>query len=159
MNHWPEPQRQDRHREGGFALVLAVSSLALLGFVSLSALTLARSEAAAGLAALARVQARGAAEAALADALLGWPDASTPVAVGSEVLLTQTSVPGPASGQARLRSLGGSVYALRALGERRSLSGRLLASVRLELLVLPGAPDSNFIIHPVVYPRGWRVLP
>jgi hypothetical protein len=145
--------------ESGVALLFAVSALAALGFLTLTALSLARIEAEAGLRAIARVQARGAAEAALSDALLGWPSSSTPLVPGGETLLSQVNLPGPAHGRASVRALGGPVYALRALGSRRAAGGQLLAAVQLELLVLPGAPDSNSVVHPRVYPRGWRIPP
>ena len=153
------PGRRILEPEGGVALLLAVSALAAIGFLTLTALTLARIEAAAGLRAVARVQARGAAEAALSEALLGWPSASTPVAPGAETLLSQVSLPGPAYGVASVRALGGPLYALRASGSRPASSGQPLATVRLELLVLPGTPDSNSFVHPKAYPRGWRILP
>jgi Tfp pilus assembly protein PilX len=146
-------------REAGVALLLALVVLVALGAVSLTALTLARTESLAGLAAVARVQARGAAEAALAVARLGWPASSTPGQPGAEISLASVTVPGPADGQAKLRNLGGSLYGLEASGVRRSAAGLPLASIRLELLVLLGAPDSNSIVHPSVYPRGWRLLP
>jgi len=154
-----KPDRNDLRTEHGIALLLAITVLAALGVISVTALTLARTERAAGLAAIARVQARGAAEGALALALLGWPNSSTPVAAGDETSLARFSVPGPADGQAKVRALGGPVYALEASGVRRSAAGVLLAAVRLELLVLLGGPDSNSIVHPRAYPRGWRLLP
>jgi len=146
-------------QERGIALLLAIVVLAALGVISLTALTLAQMERVSGLAALARVQARGAAEGALALARLGWPSSSTPVAVGNVTTLAHFSVPGPADGLARVRALGGPIYALEASAERRASSGDLLASVRLELLVLLAGPDSNSMIRPVPYPRGWRLLP
>jgi len=145
--------------ERGVALLLAIAVLAVMGVISLTALTLARMERRSGLAALARVQARGAAEAALALARLGWPSSSTPFAPGDVTGLARLSVPGPADGLARVRALGGPIYALEASGERRSRGGELLASVRLELLVLLTGPDSNSTVHPVPFPRGRRLLP
>ena len=145
--------------ERGVALLIAVAVLASVGALSLTALALAREERVAGLAALARVQARGAAESALAQALLGWPAAQTPSAVGSEYSVATTSVPGPATGSVRVRALGGPIYALEAEGIRRSVAGDLLGSVRLELLVTLSPPDSIGTTEPARYPRGWRVLP
>ena len=148
-----------RSREHGVALLLAVAVLAALGVISLTALTLARMERVTGLAAIARVQARGAAEGALSQARLGWPSSSTPVGPGNETGLARFSVPGPADGQASVRALGGAVYALEASGVRRSAAGDVLASVRVELLVRLAGPDSNSLVRPIPYLRGWRLLP
>ena len=146
-------------RQGGVALLLTVAALAVVGVVSLTALTLARTERQAGLGAVARVQARGAAEAALARALVGWPVTLTPSAAGSEVQVASFVGPGPASATAWLRNLGGPVYLLRATGRRAAGDGSALADSRMELLVLLDAADSNGTTHPVRYPRGWRLLP
>jgi hypothetical protein len=140
-------------------LLLAIVVLAALGIISLTALTLARGERVAGLGALARVQARGAAEAALAQGMLGWPSALTPATPGDSVLLARVSLPGPARGDAELRALGGPVYAITASGVRLSGAGELLGAARLELLVLLEAADSSGSVHPQAYPRGWRLLP
>jgi len=143
----------------GVALFLAVVALAALGLISLTGLTLAWGERAAGLAALARVQARGAAEAALAQALVGWPSAATPLLPGSFTLLVRLTLPGPAHGSARLRSLGGAIYALDAVGFRVTPGGDTLGAVRMQQLVLLPAPDSVSLIRPLRYPRGWHLLP
>jgi type II secretory pathway pseudopilin PulG len=143
----------------GVALVLAVAVLASLGVIAATGFALARAERVAGLTALAEVQARAAAEGALTEALQGWPIARTPALPGDESPLARFSVPGPAEGLAAVRSLGGSVYALKAVGIRSDGGGNPLATVRVELLVLlePVGPDS--LVHPKAYPRGWRSFP
>jgi len=148
-----------RPSERGVALLLAVGVLVAVGMISLTALALARAERVAGLAAVARVQARAAAEAALAQAMQGWPSGSTPAAPGEELVVARATVPGPAEGQASVRALGGPVYALLGAGTRLSAAGEPLGSVRLELLVLLEGPDSTGRARPRRYPRGWRVLP
>jgi hypothetical protein len=145
--------------DSGIALLLAIAVLAALGTIALTAFTLARAERMAGLAAVARVQARAAAEAALAQASLGWPGSLTPVVPGDSVRLTQVSVPGPARGEAWLRALGGPIHAITASGIRLSNAGEPLGTVRLELLVLLIAADSAGIVRPLNYPRGLRLLP
>ena len=145
--------------ERGIALLIVVSMLGTLAAITLTAFTLAKSQREGGLAALARVQARGAAEAALAQAFQGWPSALVPLMPGQEVQLASFAGPGPASGSASLRFLGGPIYAIRATGVRLSVAGDTLGLVRLELLARLGSPDSAAVIHPVPYPRGWRVLP
>ena len=145
--------------ERGVVLLLAVTVLVAVGMISLTGLALARAERMAGLAAVARVQARAAAEAALTEAMRGWPAADTPSPAGEELVLARVTVPGPADGQASVRALGGPIYALEASGTRRSLAGEPLGSVRLELLVLVDPPDSTGTARPRRYPRGWRILP
>ena len=143
----------------GIALLMAVIVLSALGAITLSALALARTEQAAGLAALARVQARAAAEGALTLARQGWPATSTPVIPGAETTLAGFVAPGPANGRATLRALGGPFFSLEAAGTRLSVAGGELGSVRLQLLVLLPPPDSSGTVHPSPFPRGWRVLP
>jgi len=152
--------RQSRSpTDRGIALLMAIALLATLGVISLTGLALARAERIAGLGAISQVQARAAAQAALAAALLGWSASSTPGAPGEERQLVDLVVPGPATGRASVRALGGTVYAIRASGARLSQARDSLGSVRLELLVLLQAPDSFGTVHPRPYPRGWRQLP
>jgi len=143
----------------GVALLMAIVVTAALGLISVTGYALARAERAAGLAAVARVQARGVAEAAASEALLGWPPERTPVAPGEESLLARVTGPGPAEGAANLRALGGPLFAIRAEGVRKDGAGELLASVRLEVLVLHEPMAADSLVHPRVYPRGWRLLP
>jgi hypothetical protein len=151
--------RMANAQRSGVALLLAIAVLAALGIISLTALTLARGERVAGLSAVARVQARGAAETALAQGMLGWPSALTPLAAGDSVLLSTVSLPGAALGSAQLHALGGPIYAIAASGRRLSGAGDPLGAVRLELLVLLQTADSSGVIRPRAYPRGWRSLP
>lgn len=143
----------------GVALLFAVAVIAALGMLSLTGFGLARMERAAGLAAVAEVQARGAAETALADAMAGWPRPQTPALPGQEALLATVVLPGPAMGRAVVRALGGPVFSIRASGIRRNAAGEPLAAIRMEQLVRldSAAPDS--LIHPRKYPLGWRLLP
>lgn len=151
--------RSVSYRERGVALLVAVSVLAAVGMITLTGFALARVERLAGLAAVARVQALGAAEAALSEAMLGWSSAQTPPAPGESTALVSLVLPGPVRGQALVRALGGAVFAIEASGARLSVSGELLGSVRMELLVLLDAADSNSFLHPRAYPRGWGLLP
>jgi hypothetical protein len=145
--------------ERGIALLLAIAILAAISTMTLTALALARMERVAGVAAVSQVQARAAAESALAEAMQGWASAFTPLTPGAEATLATVTVPGSADGRASVRALGGPVYAIRAEGARISLAGDTLGSARLELLVLLDAPDSLGRVHPRSYPRGWRLLP
>jgi hypothetical protein len=143
----------------GVALLFAIAVIAALGMISLTGYGLARIEHTAGLAAVAEVQARGAAETALTEAMAGWPAAQTPSVPGQEVLLATALLPGPATARAFVRALGGPVFSIRSDGVRRSGAGEVLASVLIEQLVRLDslAPDS--LIHPRKYPLGWRLLP
>ena len=143
----------------GDALLMAVAVIAALFTISLSAYALARMERAAGLAAMAEVQARGAAEAALADAMAGWPKSVTPGAPGQEATLAAVTLPGPATGAAVVRALGGPVFSLNASGLRQTAAGELLASVRIEMLVRLDSTAPDSLIRPRKYPLGWRLLP
>lgn len=143
----------------GVALLMAIVATAALGLISVTGYVLARAERAAGLAAVARVQARGAAEAAASEALVGWPPERTPIAPGEESLLARVTGPGPAEGTASLRGLGGPLFAIRADGVRKDRAGEALALVRLELLVLLEPIGADSLVHPRIYPRGWRLLP
>lgn len=143
----------------GVALLLAIAILAAISTMTLTALALARTERVAGVAAVSQVQARAAAESALAEAMQGWAAVLTPALPGTQTPLSSISVPGPAQGQAAVRSLGGPVYALEAEGARLSLAGDTLGSTRLELLVLLEGPDSLGRVRPRAYPRAWRLLP
>ncbi|HEU5219667.1 MAG TPA: hypothetical protein VFU23_13490, partial [Gemmatimonadales bacterium] len=151
------PERAVNRR--GIALLLAISVSAALGMISLTAFGLARMERAAGLFAVAEVQARGAAEAALADALAGWPRALTPLSPGQESLLASVQLPGPASGQAVVRALGGPVLSIRARGVRSDAGGGVMAEIILEQLVRLDSTAPDSLIHTRKYPLGWRVLP
>ncbi|HLB53677.1 MAG TPA: hypothetical protein VJK71_01045 [Gemmatimonadales bacterium] len=143
----------------GMALLLAIVGLTSLGAITITGFLLARAERQAGRAAVARVQARGAADAALTEALLGWPEIRTPVAVGAETQLVVVTVPGPAEGTATLRSLGGPVFALHGEGVRRDRGGSAIGFVETELLVLLDSAGPDSLVRPRVYPRGWRILP
>lgn len=143
----------------GLALLLAVAVLAALGVISLSGFALARQERAAGLGAVAEVQAEGAAEAALADAMTGWPSSQTPSVPGQESALASVGVPGPAFAQVMVRNLGGPVFLLRVSAVRPDAGGEPLASVVAELLVVLDSAGPGSLIKPRKYPLGWRVLP
>ena len=143
----------------GIALLVAVVVLAALGVISVTGFALGQAERVAGTLAVAEVQARGAAEGAMADALGGWPPERTPVGAGSEQRVSDVTLPGPAVGRAVVRALGGRVYSILGIGERRDRSGRVLARVREELLVTLDSIGPDSLVRPRLYPRGWRLLP
>jgi hypothetical protein len=143
----------------GVAMLMAVSVIAALGTISLSAYALARMERAAGVAAVAEVQARGAAEAALADAMAGWDRSLTPLLPGQEAPLASVTLPGPATGRAVIRALGGPVFSLNATGSRLTGAGQPLASVRVELLVRLDSTAPDSLTRARKFPLGWRLLP
>lgn len=141
------------------ALLVAVVVLAALGVISATSLMLGRAERIAGALAVAEVQARGAAEAAMAEAFRGWSPSQTPVGAGAEQFLAEFTTPGPAIGRAVLRALGGRVYSIVGSGERIDGNGRVLAKVKAELLITLDSLGPDSLIRPRLYPRGWRLLP
>ena len=143
----------------GIALLVAIVVLAVLGVISATGLALGLAERSAGVLAVAEVQARGAAEAAIAQATLGWPASRTPVAPGGELVLSELLLTGPSRGRTRVRALGGRVYSIRGVGERVDQYGRILAAVRAELLVVLDSIGTDSLARPRAYPRGWRLLP
>jgi hypothetical protein len=143
----------------GIALLVAVVVLAALGIISATGIALGRAERTAGALAVAEVQARGAAEGAIAVALLGWPPERTPVGAGAELPVADLSVPGPAVGRAVVRALGGRVYSILGTGERVDRGGRVAARVRAELLITLDSLGPDSLARPRPYPRGWRLLP
>ena len=140
-------------------LLLCLVALASLSAMTLTEFVLARLERQAGQAAMARVQARAAAEAAVTDAMQGWPAVATPTSPGAEVQLVALDAPGPVRGFASLRSLGGPVYALHGKGVRTDRSGTAIGFAELELLVLLELAGPDSVVRPRIYPRGWRILP
>lgn len=142
----------------GYALLIALVALASVGAVITTGFALAQSESRAGFAAVARVQAQGAAETAAADALRGWDVADTPQAAGQETRLVRLNLPGSVEGIATVRSLGGPVFAIRATGIRREVGGSAIGFAEIEVLVLLDSVSQGRI-RPRGYPRGWRILP
>jgi len=143
----------------GVALLVAVVVLAALGVISATGLVLGRAERKAGALAVAEVQARGAAEGAMAEAFRGWPPGRTPVGAGVEQFLSSFTVPGPAVGRAVVRGLGGRIYAIEGTGERTDGTGQVVARVKAELLITLDSLGPDSLIRPRSYPRGWRLLP
>ncbi len=142
----------------GFALLLAIGTLVGLAGIVLTAAVLSQNESRSGLAALGSIEAKAAALTAASDALEGWNQSDTPQVPGQERRIVAVTVPGPAEGTATLRSLGGPIYAIRANGVRRDVSGRAIGSAEFEVLILLDSAISGRV-RPRVYPRGWRILP
>jgi hypothetical protein len=143
----------------GLALLIAMAVVAALGMISLTGFALALQERAVGLGAVAEIQAEGAADAALADAMAGWPASQTPLMPGQETALATVRVPGPAVGQAAVRNLGGPIFLLRATGVRFDRLGTPIASTEAELLVRLDSAGGGARVNPRKYPLGWRRLP
>ena len=145
------------HR-GGAALLLVLVAISGLAALVAGAFPLARSASRSGLGAVARVQARAAAETAITDAMLGWEAVDSPAIPGEERQLARHWLPGPVLSTAVVRNLGGPVFSLRGTGVRRDGSGSAIGFAQLELLVVL---DSGFPgrVRPRPYPGGWRILP
>lgn len=143
----------------GFALLVAVAALTVLGIITATGVALASREAALGRSALADATARAAAEGALAEAFRGWNRASTPVLPGDSLALSAATFAGGAVGQAVLHALGGPILALRATGVVAGPGGAVLARSRVERLIRVDSTGSDSLFRPHFIGLGWRLIP
>lgn len=143
----------------GFALLVAVAALTVLGVMTATGVALAVREAALGRSALADATARAAAESALAEAFRGWSRAATPVFPGDSLVLSSATFTGGAVGQAVLYGLGGPILALRATGVVAGPGGAVLARARVERLIRVDSTGSDSLFRPRFIGLGWRLIP
>jgi hypothetical protein len=143
----------------GFALLVAVAALAVLGAVTATGVALAVREAALGRSALVDVTARAAAEGALAEAFRGWNRATTPVLPGDSLALPAAVFAGGATGQAVLHALGGPILALRATGVVAGPGGAALGRSRVERLIRVDSAGPDSLFRPRFIGLGWRLIP
>ena len=143
----------------GFALLVAVAALTVLGVMTATGVALAVREAGLGRSALADATARAAAESAIAEAFRGWNRATTPVFSGDSLALSPATFAGGAVGQAVLHALGGPILALRATGEVAGPGGAVLARVRVERLIRVDSTGSDSLFRPRFIGLGWLLIP
>jgi hypothetical protein len=143
----------------GFALLVAVAGLAVLGVMSATGVALAVREAALGRAALVDASARAAAEGALAEAFRGWTRATTPVLPGDSLALSPVAFSGGVVGQAVLHALGGPILALRATGVVGGPGGAVLGRSRIERLIRVDSMGPDSLFRPRFIGLGWRLIP
>ena len=143
----------------GFALLVVVAALTVLGVISAIGVALSVREAALGRTALADAAARAAAEGALADAFRGWNRATTPVLPGDSLALSGAVFAGGAVGQAVLHALGGPILALRATGVVPGPGGAVLARSRVERLIRVDSAGPDSLFRPRFIGLGWRLIP
>ena len=143
----------------GFALLVAVAALAVLGAITATGVALAAREATLGRSALADATARAAAEGALAEAFRGWNRAMTPVLPGDSLLLPAAVFGGGAAGQAVLHALGGPILALRATGVVAGPGGTVLGRSRVERLIRVDSAGPDSLFRPRFIALGWRLIP
>ncbi len=143
----------------GFALLIAIAALLVLGIVATTGVTLAMLEAALGRGAMAEAKARGAADASLAEGFQGWSPGIIPFAPGDSVVLPLASLPGALKGRLVLHALGGPIFALRGTGEALGPGGVVLARSRVELLIRLDSAGPDSLVYPRSITRGWRPIP
>ena len=143
----------------GFALLVSVSALTVLGAITATGLALAIREAALGRTALIDAAARGAAEGALAEAFRGWDRGSSPILPGDSLALVPVVFSGGAAGSAVVHALGGPILALRATGVVSGPGGALLGRVRIERLFRVDSAGSDSLFRPHFIGLGWRLIP
>ena len=143
----------------GFALLVAVAALTVLGVITATGVALAVREAALGRSALADATARAAAEGALAEAFKGWSRATTPVLPGDSLALPPAVFAGGAMGQAVLHALGGPILALRATGVVAGPGGAVLARSRVERLLRVDSAGPDSLFRPRFIGLGWSLIP
>jgi len=143
----------------GFALLVSVAALTVLGAITATGLALAIREAALGRTALVDATARGAAEGALAEAFRGWNRGSSPVLPGDSLALAPVVFSGGAAGHAVVHALGGPILALRATGVVSGPGGAVLGRVRIERLIRVDSAGSDSLFRPRFIGLGWRLIP
>ena len=143
----------------GFALLVVVAALAVLGTLTATGLALAIREAAIGRSILADARARAAAEGALAEAFRGWNPGATPASPGDSLPLAPVVFSGGVTGQAVLHALGGPILALRSTGLVSGPGGVVLGRSRIERLIRVDSAGSDSLFRPRFIGRGWRLIP
>lgn len=144
----------------GIALLVAVVALALIGGIAATAVTLALTERKAGAGLLAATQARGAAEAALAEASQGWSPAIRPAGVGSSQTLWTRALPQNVRAELRLVATEGPYLIATGLGTRRTAGMQVIASAEVQAVVRPDIAPPDTLERPNRPPRSrWRSPP
>jgi hypothetical protein len=143
----------------GFALLVAMAALTVLGAISATGVALAVREAALGRSQLADAKARAAAESAQAEAFRGWSRATTPVLLGDSLVLSAVAFSGGTAGQAVLHALGGPILALRATGMVAGPGGAVQGRSRIERLIRVDSAGADSLFRPRFISLGWRLIP
>ena len=143
----------------GFALLVAMAALTVLGAISATGVALAVREAVLGRSQLADAKARAAAEGALAEAFRGWSRAATPVLPGDSLVLSAVVFSGGTAGQAVLHALGGPILALRATGTIAGPGGAVQGRSRIERLIRVDSAGADSLFRPRFIGLGWRLIP
>jgi hypothetical protein len=141
-------------------LLLAVVALAVISGIAATAVELAIAEHKGGAGLLAASQARGAAEAALAEASQGWPPSLRPSGVGSSRVLSNRALSRGVNAELLLVAAEGPYLIAVGRGTRRAGGGQVLATAEVQQIIRAdnAAPDS--LERPVRLPRSrWRSPP
>jgi hypothetical protein len=141
-------------------MVVAVVALTLIGGITATAVTLAVSEHKAGAGLLAATQARGAAEAALAEASQGWTTPMRPVAVGSSQTLWSQALPQNVRAELRLVATEGPYLMAVGVGTKRGAGMQVIANAEVQEVVRPDSSPPDTLEKPSRPPRSrWRSPP
>lgn len=144
----------------GVAMLVAVVALALVGGIAATAVTLALAEHKAGAGLLAATQARGASEAALAEASQGWPPSMRPAGVGSSRSLWTRALPQNVRAELRFVATEGPYLIAVGLGTKRTAGMQVIANAEVQAVVRPDSAPPDTLEQPSRPPRArWRSPP
>jgi len=144
----------------GLALLLAVIALALISAITATAVELAVAEHKGGAGLLGATQARGAAEAALAEVSQGWTPALQPTAVGSSQSLWNQSFPHNVKAELRLVAAEGPYLVVVGRGVKHGAGMQVIATAEVHGVVRPDSVPPDTLEIPSRPPRSrWRSPP
>jgi hypothetical protein len=144
----------------GVALLVAVVALALIGGIAATAVALALAEHRAGAGLLAATQARGAAEAALAEASEGWPPSMRPAGVGASRSLWTRALPQNVRAELLLTGTEGPYLIAVGLGTKWTAGVQVIANAEVQAVVRPDSAPPDTLERPSRPPRSrWRSPP
>lgn len=139
----------------GVALLVAVIVLGLVSATVATAVELARMEHRNGAGLLSAAQARGAAEAGVAEARQGWPSALRPVVSASVQPIWIQRLPQGLRAELLLEGTDGPFLILIGKGARLSAGGQVLAESQVREIVLADTVPGDSLDRPRRLPRSW----
>ena len=141
-------------------MLVAVVALALIGGIAATAVTLALAEHKAGAGLLAATQARGAAEAALAEVSQGWSPSMRPTGVGSSQSVWIRALPQHVLAELRFVATEGPYLIAAGLGSKRAAGMQVIANAEVQAVVRPDSAPPDTLERPRQPPRSrWRSPP
>jgi hypothetical protein len=141
-------------------MLVAVVALALIGGIAATAVTLALAEHKAGAGVLAATQARGAAEAAMAESGQGWSPSLRPSGVGSSRSIWTRTLPHNVRAELRLVATEGPYLIVVGIGTRWTAGAQVIANAEVQAVVRPDSAPPDTLEKPTRPPRShWRSPP